>query len=177
MVNIEGASEAVARHEKEISTLAQANKARNIVTLEGEEMTRAWKAYRGIHQSMLGADPSTLQGKASVPISKISNMFKAIKEVGSGYSLETGIRAHCGNGILHPYFVAKDDDVVRIINDLRQAASGLGGFFIVEATPLWVRKKVDVLPQRNDYTLMKRLKTEFDPNNILNPGRVIGGLY
>lgn len=177
MVNIEGDSEAVARHEKEISTLAEANKAGNIDTFEGEEATRAWKAYRGIHQSMLGADPSTFQGKASVPISKISNMFKAIKEVGSGYNVEICIRAHCGNGILYPYFVAKDDDVVRIINDLRQAASGLGGFFIVEAAPLWVRKKVDALPQRNDYTLMKRLKTEFDPNHILNPGRVVGGLY
>ena len=177
MVNIEGDSEAVARHEKEISTLAEANKARSTITLDGEAATRAWKAYRGIHQSMLNADPSTFQGKASVPISRLGNMFHAVKEVGSRYHVEIGLRAHCGNGILYPYVIAKDDDVVRIIGDLRQAAVGLGGFFMVETAPLWVRKSVAVLPQRNDYTLMKRLKTEFDPNHILNPGRVVGGLY
>ncbi len=177
MVNIEGDSEAVVRHEKEISTLTEAKKARSTITLDGEAAIRAWKAYRGIHQSMLNADPSTFQGKASVPISRLGNMFHAVKEVGSRYHVEIGIRAHCGNGILYPYVTAKDDDVVRIIGDLRQAAVGLGGFFMVETAPLWVRKSVAVLPQRNDYTLMKQLKTEFDPNHILNPGRVVGGLY
>jgi len=176
MVNIEGDSKAVERHQKEISTLAEANKAGNLTTLEGEEATRAWNAYRGVHQSMLNAAPSTFQGKASVPINKLEDMFNAVKEVSSRYHLEIGIRAHCGNGILYPYITAKDDDVIPIIGDLRQAAVSLGGFFTVEAAPLWVRKNVEVLPPRSDYPLMKRLKTEFDPNNILNPGRVVGGL-
>ncbi|MFQ5996992.1 MAG: FAD-binding oxidoreductase [Dehalococcoidales bacterium] len=177
MVNIEGDSEAVARHEKEISTLAKANKVRHLNTLEGEKATHTWKAYRRVHQSLLSAEPTTIQGKASVPIGKLGNMFHAVKEIGSRYDVAIGIRAHGGNGILFPYVTAKDDDAVRIINDLRQAAIDLGGYFMVETAPLRVRKSVAVLPQRNDYTLMKQLKTEFDPNNILNPGRVVGGLY
>ena len=177
IVNTEGDSEAVERHLKEISTIAEANKARHIASIEGEEATRAWNAYRGVHQSILSAVPSTLQGKASVPISQSGDMFKAVKEVGDKYSVEIGTMAHCGSGILYPYVAAGNDDAVHIIGDLRQAAVGLGGFFIVEAAPLWVRKNVDVLPHRNDYTLMKRLKTELDPNNILNPGRVVGGIY
>ena len=176
IVDIEGDSEAIVRQEKEINILAEANKAHTTVIFEGEEATHARKAYRGIHQSMLGAEPSTIQGKASVPISKLGNMFRAVKEIGSRHRLQIGVRAHCGNGILYPYIAAKDEDVTRIIGDLRQAAVDLGGFFIVEAAPLWVRKEIAVLPQRNDYTLMKQLKTEFDPNNILNPGRMVGGL-
>jgi glycolate oxidase len=175
-VNIEGDSEAVVRHEKEINTLAEANKARTTATLECEEATRAAKAYRGVHQSMLGTGPSMIQGKVSVPIGKLSNMFHDVKEISTRYKLQIGVRAHCGNGILYPYITAKDGDVARIIADLRQAAVELGGFFIVEAAPLWVRKEIAALPQRNDYTLMKQLKTEFDPHNILNPGRVVGGL-
>lgn len=177
MVDIGGGIEAVDRHLKEISTIAEANKARYIVTIEGEEATRAWNAYRGVHQSILSADPSTLQGKASVPISKLGDMFKAVKEVSDKYSVEIGIMAHCYSGILYPYVAARNADVVNIIGDLRQAAVGLGGCFMVEVAPLWVRKNVDLLPHRSDYTLMKRLKTELDPNNILNPGRVVGGLY
>jgi len=177
IINTEGGSEAVERHWREINTLAEANKVRSPVTLKGEEATLAWNAYRGVHQSILSATPSTFQGKASVPISKLGDMFKATKEVGGRYHVEIGIRAHCGNGILYPYVAAKDDDLVNIIGDLRQAAVSLRGLFMVEVAPLWVRKKIDVMPHRNDYTLMKRLKTEFDPNNILNPGRVVGGLY
>jgi len=177
IVNIDGDREGVARHLKEINTLAEVNKVGNIVTLEGEEATQAWNAYRGVHQSILSAVPSTVQGKASVPISKLGDMFKAVKEVGKKYSVEIGVMAHGGNGILYPYFAAGNADVVKITGDLRQAAVGLGGFFIVEAAPLEVRKGVDVWPSRSDYPLMKRLKTQLDPNNILNPGRVVGGLY
>jgi len=177
IVNIDGDTEAVARHLKEINTLAEVNKVRNIVTIDGEEATRAWNAYRGVHQSILSAVPSTIQGKASVPISKLGDMFKAVKEVGDRNSMEIGVMAHGGNGILYPYVAAGNTDVVHIIGDLRQAAEGLGGFFIVEAAPLGVRKSVDVWPYRSDYPLMKKLKTQLDPNNILNPGRVVGGIY
>jgi len=176
LVDIAGSIETVERHRKEINTIVEANKVCNIVTLEGEEATRLWNAYRGVHQSILSAVPSTLQGKASVPLSRLGNMFKAVKEVGNKYSVEIGIRAHCYNGILYPY-VASGDDAINIIGDLRQAAADLGGFFTVEYAPLSARKNVEVWPHRNDYTLMKRLKTELDPNNILNSGRVVGGLY
>lgn len=175
MLNIEGSSAAVARHQKEISSLAQSHQARDTVTLEGDRATHLWRAYRQVHQSMMSAAPSTLQGKASVPISRLGDLFHAVKQVGTKHGVAIGIRAQGGNGILYPYVAAKADDLVAIISDLRQAAADLGGFFMVEAAPLWVRKKVALLPPRNDYPLMKRLKTEFDPNNILNPGRVVGG--
>ena len=109
MVDIEGDSQAVARHEKEINLLAEANKVRNKATLEGKEATQARNAYRGVHQSILSAAPSTVQGKASVPIGKLVDMFKTAKEVGSRYKVEIGIRTHCGNGILYPYVTAEND--------------------------------------------------------------------
>jgi len=121
--------------------------------------------------------PSTVQGKAAVPISKLGDMFKAVKEVGERNSAEIGIMAHAGNGILYPYFAAGNADVAKIIGDLRNAALGLAGFFIIETAPLEVRKGVDVWPYRRDYPLMRRLKTKIDPNNIINPGRVVGGIY
>jgi len=176
IANVEGDSETVARHVKDISTIAKENKASNIVTMEGEKMASALSAYRGVHRATLSAEPSTVQGKASVPISKLGDMFTAVKEVGDKHGVEIGITAHGGNGILYPYIAAGNADVARITDDLRKAAEGLGGYFIVEVAPLQVRKSMDGLPQRNDYPLMKRLRAKFDPNNVLNPGRVIGGV-
>ncbi|MFQ6122762.1 MAG: FAD-binding oxidoreductase, partial [Dehalococcoidales bacterium] len=176
MVNIEGDNEGVNRQVKEVGTIARANKVRNVVTIEGEDVNLAWNAYRVVPPSILCADPLTVQGKASVPISQLENMFKVTKEIGDKYSVKIGIMAHCGNGILYPYIAARNADVAPILGDLRQAAEDLGGFFIVEAAPLQVRKTADGLLHRSDYSLMKKLKEEFDPNNVLNPGRVVGGL-
>jgi len=175
MVDIRGSIEEVKRHRKEISTMAEANRARQIITIEGEEASHAWNAYRGTHQSLLSAALSTIQGKASVPLSKLKEMFQAAKKIGNKYGVAVGIRAHAYNGIFYLYAAPGDDTAVNLIGDLQRAAADLGGFFMVEFAPLRVRKQASVLPQRSDYPLMKRLKTEFDPNNILNPGRLVGG--
>jgi len=172
LIDISGNREEVERHLKEISAMAGENQARHIATLEGEAAARAWDAYRGAHQAMVSAAPPAFQGKASVPLIRQADMFKAIKEIGQKYRAPTGIRGHCYNGILYPYVVAGDDHAVNIINDLKKAAADLGGFFIVESAPLPIRKSIGALPRRSDHALMKRLKTEFDPNNILNPGKL-----
>lgn len=174
MIEIRESAETVKRHLKEVRAMAEANGARSTVNSEGEEANRTWNAYRGLHQAILNRTPSAFQGKASVPISQLGNMFKTIKEVGNKYSLETGIRAHGYNGILYNYFAAENDDAVKIAGDLRQAAAALGGYFMIESAPLGLRKTAGAPPHRNDYNLMKRIKTAFDPNNILNPGRLLG---
>lgn len=177
IINIEGSSEVVERHLKEISTMAEANRASLKVTIEREKATEAWHAYHGIYQSVLSKVPSSLKGKASVPISKLGDMLKAVKEVSVKYNVEAGITAHCGNGILYSYVTTEKDDALNMIGDLKQAAINLGGFFMIEAAPLWVREKVAAWPRPSAYALMERLKTALDPNNILNPGRVVGGQY
>ncbi len=177
MVNVEGGSEAIERHLEEISAMAEANRASLKVTVESEKATEAWNAYRRIHQSVLNKVPPVLIGKASVPISRSGDMYKALKEVGDKYSVEIGITAHCGNGILYAYIPSEKDDVLKAIDDLKQAAIRLGGFFVVEVAPLWVRKGSGVWSRPSTHALMQRLKTALDPNSILSPGKVVGGQY
>lgn len=177
MVNIEGSSEVVERHLKEISNRAEANQASLKVTIESKDVARVWSAYREIHHSFLSKVPSGFKGKAAVPLSKLGDMFKVVKEAGSKHGMEIGMTGHGGNGVLHTYVVAEKDAALSVITDLRQAAASLGGFFAVEDAQLSVRKSVDVWPRRSDDALVKRLKKALDPNNILSPGRVVGGQH
>jgi len=177
IVNSEGTKGDVERHRKDIVSLAEANKAKSTLTLEDEKESHAWKTYRDVHEAMLGADSSTLQGKASVPISKLGDMFQQLKKISDSHGVQTGMTAHCGNGILYTYLTDKPEKLVNITGVLKNAAAGLGGFFLVESAPLSIRKEVAVLPPRNDYQLMRRLKTGFDPKKILNPGRLVGGSF
>src|SRR5262249_7052898 len=51
------------------------------------------------------------------------------------------------------------------------------GAVIIEAAPANFKREVDVWGStRTDFTLMRRLKEEFDPNHVLNPGRFVGGI-
>jgi glycolate oxidase FAD binding subunit len=57
------------------------------------------------------------------------------------------------------------------------AAREMGGHGVVEACPLDLKQRLDVWgPAGPDFTLMERIKREFDPRGILNPGRYVGRL-
>ncbi|MEE9366063.1 MAG: FAD-binding oxidoreductase [Dehalococcoidales bacterium] len=177
IVNAEGTKGDVERHRKDVISLAEANKAKATIALEGEKASDTWKVYRGIHRAMLGASSSALQGKASVPISKLGDMVQQVKKISASQGVDIGVTARCGNGMLYTYLADEHEKLVRITNELKQAAASLGGFFLIEVAPLSVRKEVAILPPRDDYQIMRHLKAGFDPNNILNPGRLAGGLH
>lgn len=71
-------------------------------------------------------------------------------------------------------------DPAQIAAGLRQiqaAAAAWAGDAVVERCPEAVKNHSDVWgPPPSGIAVMRRLKRQFDPHNILNPGRFIGGL-
>ena len=60
---------------------------------------------------------------------------------------------------------------------IQSAAADLGGGAIVERCPDDVKAYIDVWgTEPSGMEIMRRLKRQFDPQNILNPGRFVGGL-
>jgi glycolate oxidase FAD binding subunit len=71
------------------------------------------------------------------------------------------------------------DRVVReLVLPLRRALEAEGGNLIVERAPIELKTKCDVWGDINQKLLdiMRRMKAEFDPAGVLNPGRFVGGL-
>jgi len=57
-------------------------------------------------------------------------------------------------------------------NQLRTYAQGLGGSLVIENAPAELKQSIDCWGSFNSVTpLMKRLKQQLDPANILSPGR------
>jgi glycolate oxidase FAD binding subunit len=85
-----------------------------------------------------------------------------------------------GNGALHLalHGVTGADALDRVITPLRAEMAGEGGSVIVERAPLDIKRAIDVWgPVGADaLAIMTRLKREFDPEDVLNPGRFVGGL-
>lgn len=173
MMGVEGSREAVARHLKEIGDMAEVKAASRIVTLEGEAAQAAWNAYRRMRQSF-SQTASYLVGKSAVPLKAMEDLFRAVKDIGSKNGVEIGIDAHCGNGILHIFVPGEKESTLDIAEEIRRASQHAGGYFMFESASSDLRKKAGTWQRTSASLLIQRLKTELDPFNILNPGRVVG---
>ncbi len=72
---------------------------------------------------------------------------------------------------------ADPEEVATRLRGIQAAAADLGGGAIVERCPDDVKAHIDVWgAESSGMQIMRRLKRQFDPQNILNPGRFVGGL-
>ena len=56
---------------------------------------------------------------------------------------------------------------------IRAAAQGLGGHMILEAAPPSVKERVSVWGPVEALDVMAEIKAQFDPADVLNPGRFV----
>ena len=65
-----------------------------------------------------------------------------------------------------------------LVRPLRAAVEAEGGSLVLERAPVELKTTVMLWGtiSREILTIMKRIKTEFDPLDCLNPGRFVGGL-
>lgn len=65
-------------------------------------------------------------------------------------------------------------ETVRALERLRQRAESLGGSLVVEKAPIEVKGELDCCGDFGSVKgLMKRVKTQLDPENVLSPGRFL----
>ena len=75
--------------------------------------------------------------------------------------------------------VSQEDPVqlAEFLSKIQAQAVELGGNAIVEACPAEAKALIDVWgPEPSAMEIMRRIKRQFDPKGVLNPGRFIGGL-
>ena len=115
----------------------------------------------------------------SVPRPQLSRAAEAIEGIGEKYSLLIGTFGHAGDGNLHPTIVINKDDTDEVaraeksLADIFNLALDLGGTITGEhgvgsaKLPYLKQKLGDV-----SLALHRNIKSVFDPDGILNPGRV-----
>ena len=85
-----------------------------------------------------------------------------------------------GVGLLYAFSRAGHAGITTAANaceGVLRAQRGQAGSVVLEALPTAAKTGRDVFGQPGpDWRLMKALKERFDPGDILNPGRFLGGL-
>lgn len=87
------------------------------------------------------------------------------------------VMALLGNGTLYLKFPVCSETNVEEIKQMRQRAIDVGGNLIIESAPPELKRQIDVWGAIGDtQNIMKQIKTKFDGESLLNPGRFVSGI-
>ena len=120
---------------------------------------------------------TTLIEDVCVPRSRLADMFDEIALIEHEWGITIPVVAHAGDGNLHPNFVFAGPEVPAHIwkaaSALFAAALRLGGTLTGEhgigvLKARWLRAELG----DRQWQLQKDIKRAFDPDGILNPGKV-----
>ena len=140
---------------------------------QGEELMR----FRRAMLPALKDVGTVLIEDVAVPISKLGEMFSEIRKIEQEYQIEIPTVAHAGDGNLHPNFIYDTPEVPETIwraaDALFRKAVALGGTLTGEhgvglLKRQWLKEELG----EKQWQLQWQIKKLFDPNNILNPGKV-----
>ena len=170
--------------QREIDAIAdiclQTGAGRVDVARDEERRAELWRARRSISPSLARKAPNKLGEDITVPRSAIPEAVRRIKAISAKYGLPIVVFGHAGDGNLHPNILFDRRDpaqwkkVGQIVEEVFQVALDLGGTLSGEHGIGTFK-----LPYMRDalgpasINIQWRVKQALDPQNILNPGKVL----
>ncbi len=111
--------------------------------------------------------------KAGVLISDVPRVFLMLDEISGKYGIRARAAARAGNGIVIISIDGDGESVINSVKELREFSESAGGSLTVREASPDIKPALDAWGgMGSSLGLMKRIKTAFDPGNILNPGRL-----
>ncbi len=117
--------------------------------------------------------------KLAHPTASLPGALHAIEDVGRRRDLDTTVSAHAASGVSTLELPADaDPDLLRqAVEEFRGWAFAAGGSAVILDAPARVKEGLDAWgPVGDALPLMRRVKDQFDPTRVLNPGRFVGGI-
>ena len=145
---------------------------------------KLWRARRNIAEALKALNNYVSVEDIVVPRSRVPEMAHQLRELSRMHDLEVPLYGHIGDGNLHPTPVSgnrDEEDWVRDLEaflvDMFKSVKGLGGNITAEhGVGL---KRVTYLPlvlEEAEIKLIRAIKKAWDPNGILNPGKILLGI-
>jgi glycolate oxidase len=146
---------------------------------DAQQKTELWKLRRRVAEAvkMIGY---TIEEDTVVPRAELPALIKGVKDLGIKHDFDVVCYGHAGDGNLHirikkegipnSYGSAEMNAVLR---ELFVMVHGLGGTISGEHGVGLIQKDyMDIIFDETRMRLMREIKKAFDPNNILNAGKI-----
>jgi glycolate oxidase len=144
-----------------------------------EEAAELWAARKSAYAVLARIKTNFVLEDVTVPMTKIAELLKGIKEISKKHDLMIATYGHAGDGNLHPQILfdgydpqqverqeAASTDLFKLTIELGGTLTGEHGIGLQKAPYMTLEHD----PVAMD--VMRSIKKMFDPNNILNPGKM-----
>lgn len=141
-----------------------------------------WRLRRGINEAVKNNAISKEQDTV-VPRAELPKLVKGVKEVGGKYKFKTVCYGHAGDGNLHIRLIKGDltdeqwngDYIKKAIAEIFTICKQLGGTISGEhGIGLVQQEYMHLVFSQKALEVQRNIKKVFDPNGILNPGKMFG---
>jgi glycolate oxidase len=146
------------------------------------EAESLWRARRAISPALFKIKPQKVSEDVAVPLSAIPALVTGLEEISRQRGLPILCYGHAGDGnihinIMYDRHVPQERDQVgpavtelfALVRQLQGTLSGEHGVGLTKAPYLGLELSPEAI------ALQKRIKQVFDPNNIMNPGKIFPG--
>ncbi|QQO10873.1 FAD-binding oxidoreductase [Breznakiella homolactica] len=151
------------------------------VAEDRNNIERIWNVRRNIAEAFKVFSPVQSLEDIVVPPSRIPEIIPELEKLGKKYRVQIPCYGHAGDGNLHATLV-KDPDMsmeewkkneVQCLEELYEITEKLGGKISGEhgiglKRKTFLKELIDPV----ELDLMKAIKRAWDPNNIMNPGKI-----
>jgi FAD/FMN-containing dehydrogenase len=151
--------------------------------LQKNDDIKKWWNFRNaaLSYSLRSIDPKqsmpTIIEDAVVPVENLELLVDIIKETSKKYGLRFVLYGHAGNGNLHirPILRRENKNIIKkIARGYFKKVVEIGGSITGEHGDGLARSEFVRLQYGNEvYSVFEKIKNRFDPQNILNPGKII----
>ena len=144
-----------------------------------EEIEALWATRKALSPALRNVSPKKINEDVVVPVSNIPQLIHGLEELSNKHNIPIVNFGHAGNGNIHVNLLFNPDDEIQNTNahlcldelfdlvlDLDGTLSGEHGVGIEKRD--FVDREIDPVT----LALMKRIKTNFDLNGILNPDKM-----
>ena len=165
---------------EQMKSIALEMRAREVrIAATKEEGVALATARRSAFAAVARIRPTTILEDVTVPRDKLVEMTQFVRETAERHNVRIANYGHFGDGNLHPTILADERDeeemkrVHHAMDDLITKTIELKGTITGEHG-IGLAKKEYLKEQFQDhsYELLKLVKRSFDPNNLLNPGKI-----
>ncbi|WP_164974188.1 FAD-binding oxidoreductase [Filimonas effusa] len=163
-----------------IATLLQDFEAGEIFFADdAQQKAELWKLRRRVAEAVKSSG-YTIEEDTVVPRAELPALIKGVKALGKKHDFHAVCYGHAGDGNLHVR-IHKDgipnshgnDEMQFILSELFKLVYSLGGTISGEHGIGLIQKGyMNIVFQEANLRLMREIKKAFDPNNILNAGKI-----
>ena len=146
---------------------------------DAQQKAELWKLRRRVAEAvkLIGY---TIEEDTVVPRAELPVLIRGVKELGRKHDFEVVCYGHAGDGNLHIRIRKEgipnsyeNEEMNTILRELFLLVKSIGGTISGEHGIGLIQKPyMDIVFREANLRLMREIKKAFDPNNILNPGKI-----